>query len=90
MHKNKPNCTLTTLILDAGLPVKSAYTTGECAKILSVSQSTIIMLCDRWHPTIANVAGLECYRVGTHRRIPYHTLRDWVASNNDFNLQGAI
>ena len=73
------NDALEQLIFNSAINKKPAYTTGEAALILSVSKNTIILLCDEW--TLTTLSGLESYRVGTHRRIPHHSLAEWVNIN---------
>lgn len=82
---------LEKMLVTSGVPKKNAYSTGDISQLLSISNSKVIMLCDDWTPpnirrTTGN--GLECYRVGTHRRIPHHAIVEWLISNSNFNKLG--
>jgi len=77
---------LEKLLINSGVTKQSAYTTGSVSKLLSVSNNTVIDLCDKWRPETAE--GLECYRVGTHRRIPHHALVEWLKNNLYYNTLG--
>ena len=80
--------TLNKLLANSRVEKKSAYTTGQVALILNVSVNTVLMMTDGWTET--NKRGLECYRAGTHRRIPHHTLIDWLTHNTQTNLEGQL
>lgn len=77
---------LEKLLINSGVTKQSAYTTGSVSKLLSVSNNTVIDLCDKWQPE--KNQGLECYRVGTHRRIPHHALIEWLENNLYYNSLG--
>lgn len=79
---------LTKMLATSKINKKTAYTTGDISKILNVSMSTIINLCDIWEPPLVSTQiskGLESYRVGTHRRIPHHALTEWLKQNSNFD-----
>lgn len=78
---------LIKLLVNSNQQKKSAYPTGNVANILNISVNMVIMLCDEWTPY--NHKGLECYRVGTHRRIPHHSLIEWLEYNSHYNSTGA-
>jgi len=80
--------TLDKLMLASGVEKMPAYTTSATAKILSISPSMVIYLCDEWEPPQKNIRtkGLECYRAGTHRRIPHHALIEWLENNHNYNI----
>ena len=83
--------TLDKLLLTAKLAKKTAYTTSNVALVLGVSNSTIINMCEEWEPpeeSNRNVKGIECYRVGTHRRIPHHAIVEWLRINIYYNTLG--
>lgn len=77
---------LSKLLTHSSLDKKSAYPTGQVATILNISVNMVLMLCDEWSPD--NPKGLECYRVGTHRRIPHHSLVEWLEHNTQYNSLG--
>ena len=64
----------------------AAYSTGDVAAILNISVNMVIVLCDEWTPD--NKKGLECYRAGTHRRIPHHSIVEWLEYNSQYNSLG--
>lgn len=74
------------LLINSGVTKQSAYTTGSVGKLLSVSNNTVIDLCDKYRPETGQ--GLECYLVGTHRRIPHHALVEWLENNLYYNTLG--
>lgn len=76
---------LDSLLLNSGVTKKSAYSTGNVSKILSVSLSTVINLCDNWVPDAKACEGLESYRVGAHRRIPHHALIELLTYTSEYN-----
>lgn len=78
--------TLNKMLAAAGIEPRSAYTTGNVAKVLNVSTNMVIIMCDEWEPRRENKRGLECYRAGTHRRIPHHALVDWLEHNLNYNV----
>lgn len=71
---------LDKLITVSKVERKSAYTTGEVGKIISVTPRAVVSICDDWMPGI--VGGLESYRAGTHRRIPHHALIAWLKTSS--------
>ena len=78
---------LVKLLVNSNQDKKSAYATGNVASILNISVNMVIMLCDEWTPD--NHKGFECYRVGTHRRIPHHSIVEWLEYNSQYNSTGA-
>ena len=79
---------LVSLIQDAGLEKKSAYSVGDTAKILNVSVNTIRKMCDEWEGDGAKSEALRCYRFGIkhERRIPHTDLEAWLARNDGFEV----
>mgnify|MGYP000299993239 FL=1 len=82
--------TLNKFLQASGVDKMPAYTTSATAKILSISPSMVIYLCDEWQPPDQSKKnrGLECYRAGTHRRIPHHAIIEWLENNFEYNLLG--
>jgi len=74
------------LLINSGVTKQSAYTTGNISKLLSISNSTVIYLCEKWQPK--KKEGLECYLVGTHRRIPHHAVIEYLENNLYYNSLG--
>ncbi len=71
---------LEKLIDESGVKKKTTYSTGEAARILGTSTNTILMLCDNWTPN--SKEGLECYRIATHRKIPHHSILEYLKNSN--------
>lgn len=57
--------------------VKKAFTTGEAAKILRISQQTVIRLCDN-----GELSSFKVPAGGRHRRIPTEALLDYARKSN--------
>lgn len=76
------------LIADAGLTVKPAYSVGEVARILNISQNTVRKICDAWEADGDNAGALRCYRFGAkrERRIPRSNLAAWLARNDGYEV----
>jgi transposase len=74
------------LIADAGLTVKPAYSVGEVARILNISQNTVRKICDAWEENGENAGALRCYRFGAkrERRVPRSNLEAWLARNDGY------
>jgi len=75
---------LDELLQSSGVEKQSTYTPRAVAKIMSISYNSVIMLCDTWTPI--TFQGLESYRVGTHRRIPHHSIVCWLKNNSSYEL----
>lgn len=79
---------LNGLIADADLTVKPAYSVGEVARILNISQNTVRKICDAWEADGDNAGALRCYRFGAkrERRIPRSNLATWLARNDGYEV----
>lgn len=72
----------------AGIEVKPCYTPQEVQLLLGVSPNKLQQLCDEYEPPCVQgrkTTGIESYRLGTHRRVPYHGLVEWMELNLDYN-----
>lgn len=81
---------LEKMLKAAELSKKPCYTPGEVQLLLHVSPNRLQQLCDAYEPPHIQgreVSGIECYRLGTHRRIPHHGLLEWLENNLDYNKQ---
>lgn len=81
---------LKKMLAVANINIKSSYKPGEIQKLLSMSNSTFQVICDEWEPAhIANgiTRGLESYRIGNERRVPYHALVEWLGRNSSYELE---
>jgi hypothetical protein len=79
---------INVLLQQAGIEQKTCYTPADICQIFNISQSTFARLCDQWEPP--NIAGrqvgLECYRIGTHRRVPHHSLIDFIKRSHNYEV----
>lgn len=88
MEDNGIHKILEGLIADAGLTVKPAYSVGEVARILNISQNTVRKICDAWEADGENAGALRCYRFGAkrERRVPRSNLETWLARNDGYEV----
>lgn len=80
--------TLVKMLKVAQLDRKPCYVPKEVQLLLNVSPNKLQQLCDDFEPPYVRgrkTSGLESYRLGTHRRIPYHGLLEWLENNLDYN-----
>ena len=75
-----------TLLKNANVSRKSCYTPADVCRILNISSSTFGRLCDQWEPPNIRGGGngIECYRVGTHRRVPHHALLNFLQRAHNY------
>lgn len=79
---------LAKMLKIANLGKKPCYVPKEVQLLLHVSPNRLQQLCDEYEPPNVqgrNTSGIESYRLGTHRRIPYHGLLEWLENNLDYN-----
>lgn len=78
------------ILSDLKIKKKGMYRPLEIQKILGINDRKFWDLCDSWEPPHiigGNKGGLECYFIGTHRRVPHHALLAWFRVNNKYELE---
>lgn len=74
----------------AGLPVLPAYVPGDVRALLNITELAFRRMCINWEPPDTPnryEGGLESYVLGTHRRVPFHALVNWLAENSTFERE---
>lgn len=79
---------LSSMLTTANVRKQSCYTPREVEQVLNISRGKLQELCEKFEPP--NIIGgykhgLECYRVGTHRRIPHHGILRWMQASLEYN-----
>ena len=69
--------TILTLLESNDMKEHTAYTTGQVSCLLGVSRSYVIKLCDNFTYS-EDDEFLEWHGVGSHRRIPHHSLAHYI------------
>lgn len=83
---------LADLLHAEGIPPRAVYRPGEVCRLLRISRSTLVNLCQlAEHPAARQVSprALDSFLVGSHHRIAHAALVDWLARNQKFQRDGA-
>jgi hypothetical protein len=80
--------TIDELLNSSGIEKKTAYRPFEVCAILSITETTFRRICDRWEPASVHKdsPGLECYRIGKHRRVPHHALVEFLEKQSNYEF----
>jgi hypothetical protein len=77
---------LHALLLAEGITPRAVYRPGEVCKLLRISKTTLMNLCDlSEHPTVQQKPrALDSFLIGCHHRISHAALVDWLDRNQKF------
>ena len=74
-----------------GIPPRAVYRPGEVCRLLRISRSTLLALCQlAEHPEVRNTdpRALASFLIGSHHRVSHVALVEWLERNQKFQREG--